>query len=220
VTYLGGSLAGMTADRNLWKNRADQAWGRSRSWSGGLSWESEYNTSQAALASMTADRDAWINNYNQAIASRDYWQHTVAHNDANVWDNRYNAGYSAGNSAGYAAGAASKTTSAVGTGTSGTGGLPGWPSTSGDLGSVTCPRTGLAHISFRTGSNGDDAAVHVFRNGALAIEGASANGGLNTTFAVQGNLNVNAGDTISVRASGSGDSGLQGGYLLVTVGSQ
>ena len=156
-----------------------------------------YNNSQAALAAMTANRD--------------YWQHTVAHNDPNVWDNRYNAGYGAG--------AASKSTSAVSTGTSGTGGLPGFPSTSGDLGSVTCPRTGLAHISFRTGSNGDDAAVHIFRNGALAIQGASANGGLNTTFAVQGNLNVNAGDVISARASGDGSSGLQGGVLLVTVGS-
>lgn len=178
----------------------------------------------AAYNDMVAQRDAWIANYNAMLASRDYWQHTVAHNDPDVWNTRYNAGYSAGDAAGYTrgynAGAASKSTSAVGVGTAGTGGLPGWPSTSGDLGGVNAPRTGLAHVSFRTGSNGDDAAVHIFKNGALAIEGPSANGGQNTTFAVHGNLQVNQGDYITARASGSGDSGLQGGYLLLTVGSQ
>jgi len=165
----------------------------------------------------------WSETATEWMNDRDAW-----YNQANAWyTSRYNEGYAAGDAAGYArghadgyaAGRASKTTSAVGTGTSGTGGLPNFPATSGDLGAVTCPRTGLAHISYRTGSNGDDAAVHIFRNGALAIQGASANGGLNTTFAVQGNLNVNQGDTISVRASGDSNSGLQSGYLLVTVGS-
>ena len=69
---------------------------------------------------------------------------------------------------------------------------------------MVCPRTGLAHVSCRVGINGDDAAIHIFKNGVLAIAGASANGGLNTTFAVQGNVSVNAGDTISVRATGDG----------------
>jgi hypothetical protein len=204
MTYMGGSVALLGADRNTWKaNATDTSTGaHPPGWSNGQLWSETANE-------WMADRNTW---YNQAQA----W-----------YTSRYNDGYAAGDSAGYSrgynegynAGRASKTTSAVGTGTAGTGGLPGWPSTSGDLGAVTCPRTGLAQISYRTGSNGDDAAVHIFRNGALAIEGASANGGQNTTFAVQGNLNVNQGDTISVRASGSGDSGLQGGYLLVTVGS-
>jgi hypothetical protein len=154
-----------------------------------------YNNSQAALSAMTTDRN--------------YWKTTVAHDDPDVWNTRYNAGYSAG--------AGSKTTTAVSAGTAGTGGLSG--SYSGDLGSVVCPRTGLAHVSCRVGSNGDDAAIHIFKNGVLAIAGASANGGLNTTFAVQGNVSVNAGDTISVRATGDGSSGLQTGVLLVTVGS-
>ena len=35
----------------------------------------------------------WSTHYTNAIASRDYWQHTVAHNDPAVWDTRYNAGY-------------------------------------------------------------------------------------------------------------------------------
>ena len=166
----------------------------------------------------------WKAMYDAMLADRNYWKTTVAHDDPDVWTNRYNAGYSAGDAAGYTrgynAGAASKTTSAVGAGLAGTGGLPQFPSTSGDLGSVSAPRTGLAHVSAISGSNGDDSALHIFRNGVLALQGNSGNGGLNTMFAVQGNLNVNAGDTISVRASGSGDSGLQGGYLLLTVGSQ
>ena len=96
MTYLGGSLAAMTADRNLWKGRADSSWGATRVWNSGASWEANYNTSQAALASMTAERDSWYTNYNNAIASRDYWQHTVAHNDADVWNTRYAAGDAAG----------------------------------------------------------------------------------------------------------------------------
>jgi hypothetical protein len=168
------------------------------------------------------DRNSWYGNavdtstgaHPPGWSNGQLWSET-----ATEWMNDRNAVYTSRYNEGYAAGAASKTTTAVGTSTSGTGGLPSFPSTSGDLGGVNCPRTGLAHISFRTGSNGDDAAVHIFRNGVLAIQGSSANGGLNTTFAVQGNLNVNQGDWISARASGDGNSGLQGGYLLVTVGS-
>jgi hypothetical protein len=80
---VGGYLA-------TWISRAGQAWGPNDVWNNGASWESMYGTSQTDLSNMTG--------------SRDYWQHTVAHNDAGVWDNRYNAGYSAGNSAGYSAG--------------------------------------------------------------------------------------------------------------------
>jgi hypothetical protein len=71
-----------------WITRAGQAWGPNDVWNNGASWESMYGTSQTDLTNMTG--------------SRDYWQHTVAHNDAAVWDNRYNAGYSAGDAAGYA----------------------------------------------------------------------------------------------------------------------
>ena len=100
--------------------------------------------------------------------------------------------------------------------TAGTGGLSG--SYSSDLASVTCPNSGLAHASCRVTSNGDDAAIHLFLNGVLAVAGASANGGLNTSFAVHGTVTVTLGDTISVRATGDGSSGLQaGGVLLVTV---
>ena len=128
-----------------------------------------YNNSQAALTAMTADRD--------------YWKTTVAHDDPNVWNTRYNAGYSAG--------AGSKTTLRSAPAPLG----HRWPERRvlrrSRLGGLA-QRSGLAHVSSRVGSNGDDAAIHIFKNGALAIAGASANGGLNTTFAVQGNITVNA----------------------------
>ena len=167
-----------------------------------------YGTSQTNLTNMTA--------------SRDYWQHTVAHDDPNVWDNRYNAGYSQ---------CALHQRLHGGRGVQDHERRRRWPGRDGrsaavpvnvgrpGLGSVP-PGRGWRTVSAISGSNGDDSALHIFRNGVLALQGNSGNGGLNTMFAVQGNLNVNAGDTISVRASGSGDSGLQGGYLLVTVGSQ
>lgn len=55
----------------------------------------------AAYNDMVAQRDTWYQNFLNMQASRDYWQVTVAHNDPNVWDNRYNAGYSAGANAVY-----------------------------------------------------------------------------------------------------------------------
>ena len=36
-------LANMTTDRNTWQGRANNAWGTSRSWSVGESWEAAYN---------------------------------------------------------------------------------------------------------------------------------------------------------------------------------
>jgi hypothetical protein len=36
------ALAAMTTDRNTWKSRADQAWGASRVWNNGESWEAAY----------------------------------------------------------------------------------------------------------------------------------------------------------------------------------
>lgn len=53
-------------------------------------WKTDYGTQTTNLTNMTA--------------SRDYWQHTVAHNDPNVWTNQYNAGYAAGDAAGYTRG--------------------------------------------------------------------------------------------------------------------
>lgn len=220
MTYLGGSLAGMTADRNLWKSRADQAWGRNRIWNNGPSWESEFNTSQTNLTNMTnaynamvAERDAWIVNYNNAIASRDYWQHTVAHNDANVWDNRYNAGHSAG----YAAGAGSKSTSAVGAGFSGS-------SNNQDMAGLTAPRTGLAHVSavaiFHLNEGGPDAHFHFFRNGGQVINGPNCAGSWDGCIAAQGNIQVNQGDYITVRGQGDQGASWHSGYFLMTVGSQ
>jgi len=60
MTYMGGTVAALVADRNAWHTRANQAWGTSRVWNSGSSFETD-------LAAMTADRNAWQ-------ASSNTWQ--------------------------------------------------------------------------------------------------------------------------------------------------
>lgn len=83
-------MTNLASSAGIWVARGNTHWGPSRQWNQGLSWEAMYGTSQSDLTAMTNDRN--------------YWKTTVAHDDPNVWDNRYNAGYSAGNTAGYNAG--------------------------------------------------------------------------------------------------------------------
>jgi hypothetical protein len=174
------------------------------------------NAYNAKVAELAASQQA----LSEMTASRDYWQHTVAHNDPNVWDNRYNAGYSAGQTAGYTAGAASKTTTAQSVGFSGSvsGGM------TGNLASLSAPRAGLAHISayavFGNDSGGPDAHLHIFKNGSEVFGGPNAAGSWNGLLATHGNVQVGAGDTISVRANGDPGATFSGGSLLLTVGSQ
>ena len=64
MTYLAGSVTSLVNDRNNWQNssntwqsRANQAWGSSRVWSSGNSFETD-------LANMTNDRNTWQANAN------------------------------------------------------------------------------------------------------------------------------------------------------------
>jgi len=84
MTYLAGSVQSLVADRNTWHSRADSAWGATRVWSNGTSFEAQ----------------AWTGG---AYGNGQLWS-DAAHNDPNVWTNRYNTGYSDGNAAGYTAG--------------------------------------------------------------------------------------------------------------------
>lgn len=76
MSWLGASLAWAWSQVNLWHGRADNAWGTSRVWNSGTSWESAYNSevtlynnSQASLATMTTDRNTWQANANTAYVS-------------------------------------------------------------------------------------------------------------------------------------------------------
>jgi hypothetical protein len=127
---------GWTASQ-LWSETANEwnaMWGtewRNSHDSQGFSYSYPGQAANAVFWSQSAQYwrgqyDAYVTNYNNAIANRDYWMITVAHSDAGVWDNRYNAGYSAGNSAGYAAGVAAASPG-------GSGATPVMLSTSGTL---------------------------------------------------------------------------------------
>jgi hypothetical protein len=80
MTNLGGSIAAIWALVVLWTGRANNAWGASRVWNSGTSFESAYttevglyNASQASLASVTADRDTWQARANAAWGDSGVW---------------------------------------------------------------------------------------------------------------------------------------------------
>jgi len=77
----GTSFEQMASDNQntatTWQGRANNAWGGSRQWNVGQSFETDRNAAY--------DSGGW--------GSGNLWS-TDAHNDPNVWTNRYNAGYS------------------------------------------------------------------------------------------------------------------------------
>ena len=77
MTYMGGSVAALAADRNTWHARADQAWGTSRVWNSGSSFETD-------LANMTTDRDTWHSRADQAWGASRVW------NSGESWEAAYN----------------------------------------------------------------------------------------------------------------------------------
>jgi hypothetical protein len=77
MTYLGGSVAALATDRNAWHSRADQAWGSSRTWNSGSSFEAE-------LSAMTSDRDIWHSRADNAWGSSRTWA------SGESWEQAYN----------------------------------------------------------------------------------------------------------------------------------
>lgn len=215
----------------LWVTRANNAWGTSRQYNVGSSFESD-------LAAMTTDRNTWQGRANNAWgdsrvwssgtsfeADRNYWRDTVAHGDPNVWTNRYNTGYSDG----YAAGAASKTTSTqVQSAWSGHSGN-NWDWT--DMGcNLGTPRDGQAQISViaRLDAGGGDphAMVRILINGGVVATGNQSNNGTGgaADVACQWAGGVAAGWTVSIQAKGwcsfSGNNAtVNSGTMYLTVGS-
>ncbi len=76
-----------------WKGRADQAWGTSRSWPNGSSFETD-------LANMTTDRNTWQGRANQSWGASRNWNNGVsfesqawsggALNSGQLWSTMYN----------------------------------------------------------------------------------------------------------------------------------
>jgi len=76
MTYLGGSAAALATDRNAWHTRADQAWGSSRVWNSGSSFETD--SANNAAASST-----WQSRANQAWGASRVW------NSGESWEAAY-----------------------------------------------------------------------------------------------------------------------------------
>src|SRR5437879_3764324 len=64
MTNLGSSLAAIVTDRNTWQTRANNAWGSTRVWNSGTSFESAYNSEYANArdTSTSTHPPGWANN--------------------------------------------------------------------------------------------------------------------------------------------------------------
>jgi hypothetical protein len=77
VTYLASSAGALIVDRNTWHGHADQAWGTSRVWNSGSSFETD-------LANMTTDRNTWHSRADSAWGSSRVWS------SGESWEAAYN----------------------------------------------------------------------------------------------------------------------------------
>jgi hypothetical protein len=82
VTFLASSAAMLFGQITTWTARANQAWGASRVWNSGQSFEVDRNAAY--------DGGSW--------GVGNLWS-ADCHNDPNVWTNRYNAGVADGRTA-------------------------------------------------------------------------------------------------------------------------
>lgn len=191
----------MLADRNAWQSNANTAYD-SGTWGVGTHWHSRWTTTNNDLTNMTADRN--------------YWKTTVAHDDPDVWTNRYNAGYAASTAA-----IAPLTRLVVGLGNLA---LTG---TFQQVGTVTLTRTGPWHISW-VNSLGDGGDISHWAYAEL--QNASAGGtvlsasmgrmryaGVNVTIGGQTTGIFNSGTVIRLyaRVSGSGNWSIDGNGQLI-----
>jgi hypothetical protein len=102
MTNLSSSLAAIVLDRNTWHLRADQAWGSTRAWNSGTSFESAYNAEVTLYNNEVAAynteyanaRDTSAGTHPSGWASGQLWSTT-----ASQWQTQYNnevAAYNAG----------------------------------------------------------------------------------------------------------------------------
>jgi len=128
MTFLASSAAALVSQINTWQSRANNAWGSSRVWNSGSSFETD-------LGTMTTDRDTWHSRADQAWGPSRVW------NSGSSFETLYNSATPGPRSLSYAT-----CTGLAGTTLSGltdTGGL-GFSLSSGRL---VIPKTGYYMIA-------------------------------------------------------------------------
>jgi hypothetical protein len=128
MTFLASSAAALVGQANTWQSRANQAWGSSRVWNSGSSFETD-------LSSMTSDRNTWQSRANNAWGPSRVW------NSGSSFETLYNSAGAAPRSLSYgtATGLAGSTLS----GLTSNGGLTFFDGS----GRVSIPKTGYYQIS-------------------------------------------------------------------------
>jgi len=206
MTYLGASVAALATDRNTWQSRANQAWGASRVWNSGSSFETDSQTWQGRannawgtsrvwnsgssfetdLANMTTDRNNWQASSNtwQSRANQ-AWGASRTWSSGESWEAAYNRVLPPA--------AVIHLSSTGGTGS----GSDGWQFAC----SVTIDRSGY-WVCTAMGQNGGGPFVgaRIRINGSVqTIQGAFNSGGINNGNPTAGVVyagHLNAGDVV------------------------
>jgi hypothetical protein len=204
MTYLASSAGAIITDRNTWRTNANTAYD-SGVWGSGTHWQSRWSTTNGDLTNMTNDRN--------------YWKTTVAHDDPNVWTNRYNAGYSQATTDKQPAPLTRLTVSLGNLGLTGT---------FQQVGTLTLTRTGQWHISWQN-SMGDGSSINDwaymelqnFSAGGTVLSAAMCRmryGGIQSTPGSQATGVFNSGTVIRLYArlgSGSGNWSIDGNGQMI-----
>jgi len=179
MTYLAGSVSSLVTDRNTWHSRADSAWGTTRIWSSGSSFETD-------LANMTTDRNNWQANANSA------WGASRVYGSGESWEAAYNRVLPPA--------AVTHLAASIAIPNGGDG------FSTGILTSVTINITGQWVLVGRADVHGPASGIQLFRNGGQ-IGGGGYYWHLDSSGAVVGSpqagcfvqMACNSGDTIGVR---------------------
>lgn len=207
MTYLASSAGALIVDRNnwqsssnTWQGRANNAWGTSRVWNTGASFETD-------LANMTTDRNTWRTNANTAYDSGTWGTGTHWHTRH---DNLLNG-----------LGGSPQVVSA---GVSGSGLQTGF----GTRGSIAIPKTGYWLIYARISlSVGNHMTIRLLENGATernrlgniggTVGGSPTYGNMSTWEIFYGVAQINAGTTYQVQTDHTnGFDTIGGGGLWAT----
>src|SRR5438132_5426831 len=173
MTNLGSSLAAIVTDRNTWQTRANNAWGSTRVWNSGTSFESAYNSEVTlynnevtSYNNMVTDRDTWQSRANNAWGSSRVW------NSGESWEAAYNRVLPPASTQSFVApissvSQASGATTTLSVGTASENGVSATNNTS----SVTIPKAGDYEINLfcgwtnSGGNSGDTVVLHLKKNG-------------------------------------------------------
>lgn len=90
MTYLAGSVQSLVTDRNTWHSRSDQAWGASRVWNSGSSFETDSATWHSRSDSAWGPSRVWNSGVSFETNANNAWGPSRAYGSGNSFETNFN----------------------------------------------------------------------------------------------------------------------------------